>query len=263
MPIGQPPSPGTPPQTVYGLSPAQVNELNRQLAMGEATQRATTGNPMFAELFEGSFAAGYIPPVERNWQPVELSSGTVNADGTYNGWWNVTNLGTHENQTVIRIKPASGQRLAMGQYYLGFFSHYDEVEEVAVFQVLDSSPATQFTWTATKTANYSAALWEWVVCNISGGGFTVSLPALSTASEGDEIRVTTLAYATAGTNRWATVAPSGTDKINGINTSWIMCDSGLVLATGTNNGGDWRFVKAGNSDVGWSVSRYLTASPPV
>lgn len=241
MPIGQPPSPGTPPQTVYGLSPAQVNELNRQLAMGEATQRATTGNPMFAELFEGSFAAGYIPPVERNWQPVELSSGTVNADGTYNGWWNVTNLGTHENQTVIRIKPASGQRLAMGQYYLGFFSHYDEVEEVAVFQVLDA-PAGNLEWTAVQTADYTALVGECVPFAPTSADCIATLPA--SPYVGQKCR---LVYLTSAT-KFVRVLASGADKLNG----------GTPTADKLSPGfGYWDFEFAEDAAIGWVCSREL------
>lgn len=77
-------------------------------------------------------------PGDRNWQIVTISSGTANGDGTYSGYWVLTASGTPENQQTIRIKNLGGQVLVTGQYYLAYFSHYDETNHVGVFLVPDA-----------------------------------------------------------------------------------------------------------------------------
>ena len=119
-----------------------------------------------------------------------------------------------------------------------------------------------YTWTTTKTSAYTAAVGEAVVCDVSGGGFTVTLPPWSASPENGRILISTIAYV-AGVGKFASVAPDGSDLINGISQVSKMADSGINTTTDINIGGDWRFIRSANASVGWSCSRYLKPPPPV
>lgn len=135
----------------------------------------------------------------------------------------------------------------------------DSLKDAGGYAFAAPGGAWTFAWTATKTSNYTASVWDAIPCNISGGAFTVTLPALSSSPVGSMILIETLLYA--GTN-YVIVAPNGTDKINGSNSSYTMVDSGLNPATENNAGGAWVFVRSDSSDTGWACLRYLKPISP-
>jgi hypothetical protein len=112
---------------------------------------------------------------------------------------------------------------------------------------------TGWTWTATKTANYTAASGEAVVCDASGGGFSVSLPPSPAIN--DQVLIAMVNHFATPSN-YMTVDPNG-NKVNGSSSGWLMAEvNGIPGNAGS--GGSWLFVYSGNSDLGWAASRYLS-----
>lgn len=118
--------------------------------------------------------------------------------------------------------------------------------------------STDLEWTATKTSDYTASVGEAVVCDISGGDLTVTLPDLSTVPTNGEVWIETLRY-TSGTGKFVSVVAYSTDKIDGTaSTTFVLADYGVNIGTDVNNGGIWRFRKSSNAAVGWASDRYLS-----
>ena len=90
--------------------------------------------------------------------------------------------------------------------------------------------------TATKTANYSALVWELVMCNPGGGTFTVTLPAPGSTPVGVSIRVKNTATPNA-----VSVAASGGSTIEGGATFSV---TALRVGEFTNDGTHWQVVSA-------------------
>lgn len=105
-----------------------------------------------------------------------------------------------------------------------------------------------------KTTTYTASSGEDVICDISGGGFTVTLPALSGAKP---IRISCIAYTLGGGN-FVSVTPDGTEKINGITGTQVLADRGVSIGSDVNVGGSWLFRPSANSSIGWKCDRYLS-----
>lgn len=114
-----------------------------------------------------------------------------------------------------------------------------------------SSPLTR---TAVKTANYTAAQWELVPCNTSGGAFTVTLPAAS----GGKSRVA-IKLVTAGNT--LTVALTGSDHFNtgtGPTTGTLtLANQGIVAES--DGAGIWT-VTADDLPLSALDARYVAAS---
>lgn len=88
--------------------------------------------------------------------------------------------------------------------------------------------------TGTKTGAYTAALGEFVVCDPTAGGFTVTLPAVATAKFGRSIVVKNHS----GSTNTITIAAAGSDKIDGAATVTITTARGVTRLV--NNGiFDW------------------------
>jgi hypothetical protein len=107
-------------------------------------------------------------------------------------------------------------------------------------------------WTDIKTANYTAAAGEAVICDASGGGFAITLPSAET---NDQVLIVILNHFATPSN-YITVDP-GSSKLNGSSSPWIVADVNAVPGN-AGAGGSWQFVQSGNSTLGWAVSRYLT-----
>lgn len=129
---------------IFGLSRPQAEAIQYGLDAIAGAESLRAGEnaariDQIDDIARGGAHRGAVPVIERNFQLVELSSGTANGDGTYNGWWILSAGGTFTRQQTIRIKQASGVTLTTGLYYFGYFSHQDETNHVGVFIVPDST----------------------------------------------------------------------------------------------------------------------------
>lgn len=119
------------------------------------------------------------------------------------------------------------------------------------------SVGESWTWTATKTTDYAAAIGEAVTCDVSTAGFTVTLPDWATSPTGSIVLISCIAYTLAG-GHFVSAAPTGSDKINGLAATQVCADRGVNVGSDVNAGGDWRFIRSPDSAQGWSCNRYLS-----
>jgi hypothetical protein len=88
------------------------------------------------------------------------------------------------------------------------------------FAGLTLSGALQVNCATTKTSTYSASATDCVIpVNTTGGGFTVTLPASAAGNKGQVIYLTDVGGSVGLAGDALTLAPSGTDTINGSNSS--------------------------------------------
>lgn len=183
-----------------------------------------------------------------------MSDGTLGSMGFTVTVYNVARTAISANRWLLATRDK------LGDYYATASVDADSVStlvESVVAAAIATARETEFTWTSTVTSNYAASIGEAVTCDVSAGGFSVTLPDWATSPINGKVLISTLACLPTP-NRFASVVPTGTDKINGIvATTLVMADSGLLLVSASNVGGHWIFTRAGNSDVGWSSSRYL------
>jgi len=100
--------------------------------------------------------------------------------------------------------------------------------------MLASSAAFTATVTASKTSAYSAAAGDFVQCDPSSGGFTVTLPAVAVANRGQAIIVKN----TTSSANTITIAKSGSDTIDGSATSATIAKAygtKMFVSDGTSN----------------------------
>jgi hypothetical protein len=108
----------------------------------------------------------------------------------------------------------------------------------------DTSRAKAETLTATKTANYSANFGEFIPCDTTGGGFTVTLPDATTAT-GDNRRVRLKRIA--GTNT-VTLATTSAQTISGLAATTF----NIIAAHTTES----NMVDVVSDGANWIVSQY-------
>ena len=189
---------------------------------------------------------------EQNFQIVQITNAVASSDGTYTGQIVIDKGGSFEATQDCRVRAVSGT-LLIGKTYLARQSGYDGSS--AVFTVFDSTSASAYIWTSAKTTNYSAAVWEAVLCDLSSGSFTVTLPQYSACAENDRVLVAIIRNITA--NRTVSIAPFAGDKINGSTSNWVLTDSGTDYTTDGSAGGYWEFIRSSSSSLGWACSRFL------
>lgn len=111
-----------------------------------------------------------------------------------------------------------------------------------------------FTTTAVKTGSYTAAPWELVRCDATGGSFTVTLP--SAAIAGQQVAVKLLA--TTGANT-VTVSRAGSDTINNAATTIVLTLTDEAVVFTSNGSGVWT-VAQGRLTLTSMDARYRQAS---
>jgi hypothetical protein len=196
------------------------DDTNNRLGIGNAapaqalhvtgTARATTG------LIVDTMTAGSV------W--FAGASGALTQDNA-NLFWDDSNnrLGIGTATPAVALDLATGTAEAGIQFRIGTtlavsaantgrirYNATTQVFEVSLnggaYTTLTSDPVI----TAVKTANYSAVLGDFVRCDPSGGVFTVTLPALATASIGKVINVKN----TTSSATQITINPTGADTID-------------------------------------------------
>ena len=218
--------------TILGFSPAQIEDYSRLRATVAAMARQLGFDLTDIENGEAH---------EANFQLVQCTSETADGDGNFAGVRVTDSPSGMEDQLACLVRPAtSGQAMATDKTYLGRMRGY--VGANAVFTVADvpSPVASGWTWTATKTADYTAAVGEAVPVNQTGGTVQVTLPA--NPAKNDRVLIAVVAYHATNTAR---VITSGSDKLNG-----NVSSSDAMLGFGS-----WEFVWSGDSSIGWVCSR--------
>jgi len=110
---------------------------------------------------------------------------------------------------------------------------------------------SRFTVTATESA-YTAAPWELVLCDPTGGTFTVTLPAANVA--GQMVAVKNLAASVV-----VSVARAGSDVINSASTSTQVQLQDQVITLTSDGAGHW-WISGGQKTVGSLDGRYVQLS---
>lgn len=178
-----------------------------------------------------------------NYQLVQLSSGAADGDGNYDGLLCRTAGTSMETGLTCKVRPAtSGEVLQTGRTYFGRMTGYDGTS--AVFTVFDSPSVNHWTYTGVKTSTYSAAAWEAVRYNVSGGGFTVYLP--TDPAVGDPVRL--IATEAHGGN--LLTVDGGSNNVQGAATT-------LSLASANNYFAGREFVYVGGT-TGWAPMVMIT-----
>jgi len=245
---------------LYGLTASQLDQLNQQAAyiarLVAESSRTIDGLQAARGIFDMTGGSpGVQPATALAVQMVKVTNGTPDGDGYYTGYWVQKDAaGLWEQQTEVRILPAGSAVLVSGEYYLAVAGLYTSTY-YPIYIVPDVPRRTAYTWTSAKTANYSAAVWEAVLCDLSSGSFTVTLPQYSACVVNDRVLVAIIRNITA--NRTVSIAPYSGDKINGSTSNWVLTDSGTDYTTDGSAGGYWEFVRSSSSSLGWTCSRFL------
>lgn len=99
--------------------------------------------------------------------------------------------------------------------------YFDSSQEPAAGPA--GSPAPQLVPTATKTANYTAAAYDLVQCDPSGGAFSVTFPLAAGVPAGTPICVKNVTASTTA----ITVAKTGGDSVDGSTSGTINTSKGV------------------------------------
>jgi hypothetical protein len=142
---------------LYALTAEMARQIRRvqtqvRILLGDTNPSGDGGNNSLERMALELMSDRLQPIADRNFQTVSISSVTLNADGTYNGHWVSNDTGTQSNEETVRVKQISSGALVTGQYYLAYYSHFDETNHVGVFLVPDSSATG-----ATRAARYGIA----------------------------------------------------------------------------------------------------------